>query len=217
VWWLSKEDYPKADVRRVLVPYSARMLKLIEDPGRFYTPKGRPSGHDVSHRFADVNGGAIPPNLLEIANTESNSPYLRLCKLGSIGGHPARFPEKLPAFFITLLTDPGDLVLDFFAGSNTTGAAAETAGRRWLAFDSSKEYLAASAFRFCAELSDARAVAFYNEIVEAPSRGTRVPQPQQRLAFSLGSETTSSDPARPRRSRRRRETSSTPIAPRPSR
>ncbi len=73
VWWLSKSDYPKADVRRVLVPYSDRMLRLLEDAQRFYTPMKRPSGHDISYRFAHSNGGAIPPNLLQIPNTESNS------------------------------------------------------------------------------------------------------------------------------------------------
>jgi site-specific DNA-methyltransferase (cytosine-N4-specific) len=62
--------------------------------------------------------------------------------------HPARFPAKLPEFFIRLLTEPNDLVVDIFAGSNTTGAVAEMERRRWLAFDVSLEYLAASAFRF---------------------------------------------------------------------
>lgn len=148
IWWLSKTDEPKADVRRVLAPYSARMLKLLDDPARFYTPKKRPSGHDIGDRFKGNNGGAIPPNLLEISNTESNSSYLRLCKLAGVAGHPARFPERLPAFFVRFLTEAGDLVLDFFAGSNTTGAAAEAAGRRWMAFEESREYLAASVFRF---------------------------------------------------------------------
>jgi site-specific DNA-methyltransferase (cytosine-N4-specific) len=62
--------------------------------------------------------------------------------------HPARFPAKLPEFFIRFLTDEDDLVVDIFAGSNTTGAVAEVERRRWLAFDLSLEYLAASSFRF---------------------------------------------------------------------
>jgi len=148
VWWLSKEDNPKADVTRVLVPYSDRMKKLQSDPGRYYTPKLRPSGHDIGHSFANDNGGAIPSNLLQIANTESNSQYIQYCRAVEAPVHPARFPQKLPAFFIDFLTEPGDLVLDIFAGSNTTGAAAEAAGRRWAAFEQSRTYLAASAFRF---------------------------------------------------------------------
>ncbi len=148
LWWLSKSDFPKADVRRVLVPYSDRMKKLHENPAAYYAPKARPSGHDIGKGFARDNGGAIPSNLLQIANSESNSSYLRLCKALNIAAHPARFPQKLPAFFIDFLTEPGDTVLDIFAGSNTTGAAAETAGRRWIAFEQEREYVAASALRF---------------------------------------------------------------------
>jgi DNA modification methylase len=62
--------------------------------------------------------------------------------------HPARFPAALPSFFIKLLTDSNDVVIDPFAGSNTCGAVAEELGRRWLAFDAVEEYLHASRFRF---------------------------------------------------------------------
>lgn len=184
VWWLSKGDFPKADVRRVLVPYSARMLKLLEDPESFYTPKKRPSGHDIGSRFSDDNGGAIPSNLLEIPNTESNSLYLRLCKLAGVAGHPARFPERLPAFFINFLTDSGDLVLDFFAGSNTTGAAAESAERRWLSFDLSREYLAASVFRFAADhMTESEAIKLFEQLVAAPTAGAQLRRLQRSLVL----------------------------------
>lgn len=148
VWWLSKTAFPKADISKVLVPYSERMKKLIKNSENYYTPKKRPSGHDISAKFGNDNGGAIPSNLLQIPNSESNSKYLVMCKEAGIKAHPARFPEKLPAFFIDFLTDPGDIVLDIFAGSNTTGHAAEKAKRKWLAFDKSLEYTAASIFRF---------------------------------------------------------------------
>jgi len=148
VWWFSKTEWPKADVSRVLAEYSDRMKKLLEDPEAFYSPKKRPSGHDISKGFGKDNGGSIPSNLLQIPNSESNGQYLRGCKALDLQGHPARFPAKLPEFFIRFLSDPGDLVVDIFAGSNTAGAVAEGEGRRWLAFDLELEYLAASAFRF---------------------------------------------------------------------
>ncbi|MEO6892973.1 MAG: site-specific DNA-methyltransferase, partial [Ktedonobacteraceae bacterium] len=148
VWWLSKTDYPKADVKRVLVPYSERMKKLHRNPDKYYKPKVRPSGHDIGTGFAIDNGGAIPSNLLQIPNTDSSSQYLRLCKELDLESHPARFPLKLPKFFIDFLTEPGDVVLDIFAGSNTTGLAAEVSQCRWLAFEQAHEYLALSAFRF---------------------------------------------------------------------
>lgn len=148
VWWFSKTEFPKADVRKVLAPYSDRMKKLIEDPENFYTPKKRPSGHDISASFGKDNGGAIPSNLLSIPNTESNSIYLRLCKKMGFERHPARFPSELPAFFIKMLTDEGDVVLDIFGGSNTTGFAAEAINRNWMTFEISHEYLISSIFRF---------------------------------------------------------------------
>ncbi|MBD1899880.1 site-specific DNA-methyltransferase [Trichocoleus sp. DQ-A3] len=169
VWWLSKTDYPKANVSNVLVPYSERMKKLHENPEKYYKPKARPSGHDIGSGFATNNGGAIPSNLLQIPNSESNSRYIQLCKAVGIAAHPARFPQKLPRFFINFLTDPGDTVLDIFAGSNTTGAAAEALRRRWIAFEQNPSYLAASAFRFLEDNQSIEAAsALFKKLVAKP-------------------------------------------------
>jgi DNA modification methylase len=148
VWWFGKSAWPKADVGRVLAPYSDRMKQLLKDPDAFYSPKLRPSGHDIGKGFGKDNGGSIPSNLLQLPNSESNGKYLDGCRLIGEKQHPARFPAKLPEFFINMLTDPGDLVLDIFAGSNTTGQVAQAQGRRWLSFELSREYVGASAFRF---------------------------------------------------------------------
>lgn len=148
VWWFSKTEWPKADITKVLAPYSDRMKKLLADPEAYYSPAVRPSGHDIGKGFSKDNGGAIPPNLLQFPNSESNGQYLGGCKTVGVKGHPARFPAKLPEFFIRMLTEPNDIVLDIFAGSNTTGHVAEAEGRAWLGFDLSREYVAASAFRF---------------------------------------------------------------------
>ncbi len=148
VWWFSKTDQPKADVRNVLVPYSERMKTLLKDPKKFYTPKERPSGHDIGFSFARNNQGAIPPNLLQIANTESNSFYLQVCGALNRKSHPARFPRALPEFFIKFLTDENSIVVDIFSGSNTTGEAAERLGRQWLSIERRRDYAALSAVRF---------------------------------------------------------------------
>ena len=124
------------------------MKKLLSDPDKSYKPKVRPDGHDIGKAFAKDNGDAIPSNLLQISNTESNGQYMDGCKAVSVKQHPARFPAKLPEFFIRFLTDPGDLVVDIFAGSNITSQVAEVENRLWLAFEEQPDYLAASAFRF---------------------------------------------------------------------
>lgn len=164
VWWMSKTPWPKANVSNVLAPYSDRMKKLMEDPDKFYKPKLRPSGHDIGKGFAKDNGGAIPPNLLSFPNTESNGRYVAGCKAVGQKAHPARFPGKLPEFFVKFLTEPDDLVLDIFAGSNTTGEVAEKLGRRWMTFEELPEYVAASAFRFAPEGEDLQSV--YDRIIE---------------------------------------------------
>lgn len=148
IWWFSKTEFPKANVSNVLTEYSDRMKKLLEDPDKFYDPKKRPSGHDIGKSFGKNNNGAIPSNLLQIPNSESNGAYMTGCKHVGIKSHPARFPAKLPEFFIKFLTDPEDIVVDIFGGSNTTGFAAEKIQRNWYTFDLEIEYVAASAFRF---------------------------------------------------------------------
>lgn len=164
VWWFSKTTQPKSDVRNVLVPYTDRMKKLFEKPENFYTVGAeRPSGHVMGNSWANNNGGSIPPNLLQISNSESNSQYLRYCKALGIKGHPARFPSKLPEFFIKMLTDEGDFVVDIFSGSNTTGCVAESLGRRWLSVDLDNEFVANSVFRFSD--SEKVASAYYNAII----------------------------------------------------
>ncbi len=145
VWWLSPTPWPKASNKRVLQPYSESMKVLLE---KGYKPKLRPSGHDISDKFGVDNGAAIPPNLLAIAHTESNSPYIRYCIEKGIKPHPARFPVDLPGFFIRMLTDADDLVVDPFAGSCVTGEAAEKSSRRWICCDLVPEYIEGALGRF---------------------------------------------------------------------
>lgn len=145
VWWLSKTQFPKANNKRILAPYSESMKTLLIQG---YSAKRRPSGHDISTKFSVDHGGAIPPNLLAIANTESNGAYQDFCRRNGIQIHPARFPSVLPEYFIRFLTDPGDIVLDPFAGSCVTGVVAESLGRRWACVELSSEYIRGGVGRF---------------------------------------------------------------------
>ena len=166
VWWLCKSPYCKSDIKKVLAPYSSRMKKLIANPEEFVKEEGvvRPSGHILGKSsWSKDNGGAIPSNLLQISNSESNSQYLRMCKSLGIKGHPARFPQGLPEFFIKFLADENDLVIDIFGGSNTTGQVAEKLNRKWLSFELSQEYVATSVFRFTNDVTTSKDS--YNKIM----------------------------------------------------
>jgi len=145
VWWLSKTPWPRASNRRVLQPYSESMKSLLSNG---YKAKLRPSGHDISEKFSIDNGAAIPPNLIAIPNTESNSSYMRYCKENEIKAHPARFPAALPEYFIRMVTDPEDTVLDPFGGSCITGEVAERLGRKWICAELVESYLQGAKGRF---------------------------------------------------------------------
>jgi site-specific DNA-methyltransferase (cytosine-N4-specific) len=163
VWWLAPSPHPKADNRRVLTEYSPSMRRLLKR-GTFNSGR-RPSQHQISDRsFLADNGGAIPPNVLvpsedsatdpftvlPIANTASRDPYNRACRERGVPRHPAVMPEALVRFFVEFLTDAGDLVLDPFAGSNTTGGVAEQLGREWIGIEADPGYAEASRVRFAA-------------------------------------------------------------------
>jgi site-specific DNA-methyltransferase (cytosine-N4-specific) len=172
IWWLSKTPWPKASNRRVLIPYSDSMKSLLKNG---YKAQMRPSGHDISTKFTVNNDAAIPPNFLAVANTESNSYYLRYCKEKGLPQHPARFPSDIPEFFIRMLTDPGDLVMDPFAGSCVTGEVAERLRRKWICCDTVEDYLAGALARFNRD----KAVLFPDLPENKPSKETyyRVPNP----------------------------------------
>jgi site-specific DNA-methyltransferase (cytosine-N4-specific) len=163
VWWFSKTPWPKASNGRVLKEYSADMIRLSR---RGVRAAIRPSGHVIRDSFDKIEaGGAIPSNVVEdglaeerdapivdamlkFGNNAANDEYARRSKELGLKMHPARFPASLPEFFIKLLTEPGDVVIDPFAGSNTTGVVAESLKRKWIAMEQVPEYLETSKVRF---------------------------------------------------------------------
>lgn len=147
LWWMAPSRKPKANNRNVLVPYSDSMRKLLET-GQYNSGK-RPSEHHIGETsFNTDNGGAIPSNVLVVSNTSSNDSYQDYCRRNGFSTHPARMPKELPNFFIKFLTEPGDIVFDPFAGSNTTGAVAEILQRRWVSVEQDIDYVEGSKGRF---------------------------------------------------------------------
>ncbi|QYJ15602.1 Modification methylase PvuII [Rubrobacter xylanophilus DSM 9941] len=163
LWWMAKTDFPKADNRKVPRPYSDSMKALLKR--RKYNAGKRPSQHGISENsFLTDHGGSIALNLFELepmdedrevrlpnafsaSHTISNDFFFRMCRERGITPHPARMPVGLASFFIEFLTDPGDLVLDPFAGSNTTGFAAEALRRRWTSIEIKEDYAEQSRIR----------------------------------------------------------------------
>ena len=158
VWWFSKSPHPKANNRNVLAPYSEHMQRLLKT-GK-YNSGIRPSGWNISSIWARDNGGSIPPNfesddaltylynVLVVSNTASNDGLRKSVRQAGGSAHPAMFPSALPEFFIRMLTDEGDSVLDPFAGSNTTGWVADSLRRRWISIEIKQDYVENSRFRW---------------------------------------------------------------------
>ena len=159
VWWMSKTAHPKADNRKILLPYSKAMQDLLKRGT--YNSGVRPSEHSIGGRsFLRNNGGAIPAscltaaevdhfgNMIVSANTKSCDPYLEYCRRNGVKPHPARMQEGLAKFFISFLTNEGDMVYDPFAGSNTTGYCCEVLVRKWLSTEVNYENMHSSMARF---------------------------------------------------------------------
>lgn len=147
IWWFSKSEHPKANNRNVLLPYTESMKRLIKR--KKYNHGIRPSGHVISEKgFLGDKGGSIPRSVLSYSNTGSDKEYREWCERKGIDKHPARMPIDLADFFIKLLTDRNDLVLDPFGGSCTTGKSAEGLGRRWICVEAKREYLYGAKGRF---------------------------------------------------------------------
>ena len=147
LWWMAPNKTPKANNKRVLQEYSQSMKDLLRKGS--YNAGKRPSEHNIGEAsFLKNNGGAIPSNVLTYANTLSSDTYQAYCRKKKLQLHPARMPIDLAKFFIKFLTEPGDIVLDPFGGSNTTGAAAENLRRYWISIEASKDYIDGSRGRF---------------------------------------------------------------------
>lgn len=165
VWWIAKNDFPKADNSKVLRPYSKSMINLLKK--QKYNAGKRPSEHNISESgFLKDNGGSIahnffemekvdenrevrlPHSVLSFSNTISNDFFLKTCREKNIIPHPARMSGGLVNFFIEFLTDENDIVLDPFSGSNTSGYCAEKLNRNWISFEIMESYINQGIIRF---------------------------------------------------------------------
>ena len=89
-------------------------------------------------------------------------------------------------FFVKMLTDPGDLVLDPFGGSNSTGAMAEELERKWIAIEPNREYVAGSMGRF-PQFAGVSPIRRRNRMFFSPSLNSRAGSaPSRRCRSSAG-------------------------------
>lgn len=150
----SKTPRPSWDInrmdRRDYAPRSAAALRADAARGK----SKRPAGYDLNEAaFRRDEHGPLPGNLIIATGAHGADDYSRKCRAAGIAPHPARFPDAVPRQVIQLTSEPGDIVYDPMAGSNTTGKIAADLGRRWIASEPMLEYARSSALRFGQEIS----------------------------------------------------------------
>ncbi|MCS6850958.1 MAG: site-specific DNA-methyltransferase [Gemmataceae bacterium] len=97
------------------------------------------------------------------------------------GWHGCQMPEQLLGRIIRACSDPGDVVLDPFAGSGTTLAVAKKLGRRYLGFELSPNYAARVRERL-AQCREGQPLEGAEEPTRSAPPTPRRPGPTQRLA-----------------------------------
>lgn len=111
----------------VLVKSESKWLeseKRRKNKGEHNTNNG--SGMNMSTRYA--SDMVRPSNVITLASSSENI------------GHPAVFPIGLPKFFIKLMTDENDVVMDVFGGSGTTALASITTNRKYILIEKELSY-----------------------------------------------------------------------------
>ena len=131
ITWAKRASMPEPQNSRV-----SRNLEYVLHLTKQRTPKfAREPYHTTDPRYGGRNNGWESEKLSDVwvLNTSAGG-----------NGHGAQFPTALPGRCIALTTEPGDLVLDPFVGSGTSGVAALHHRCRFLGFDTSQTYLAAA-------------------------------------------------------------------------
>jgi len=110
-----------------------RTRELLAD-NRLWFGKDGDNPPRIKIFLTEVQEGIVPdtwwPHDFAGSNQDSKKEMLDLFPGGEPFATPK--PEKLLQRVLTIATNPGDLVLDSFAGSGTTGAVAHKMGRRWI-------------------------------------------------------------------------------------
>ena len=145
VWWFTKNSRFNYGRKNALSPYISKVMRTIE---RRKYAELRSVEYNADGPVLRDYRYSVLIKFLTVGDRESDRRYVEACRNHNVKAHPARYPLRLPEFFIKYLTERGDVVLDPFAGSNTTGEAAEGIGRLWIAFEINSEYLDGSMFRF---------------------------------------------------------------------
>lgn len=153
ILWLTNDErrvIERVDNRRVLEPHTERHQRFVDGGGiKRYATFGDGAYRHRPGGFSRQTAGRLPRNILKRGNRCADTERYRAdAQRLDLPVHGAMMPMSIPEFFIQLLTEPGQLVLDHFGGTVKTGMAAEKLQRRWLCIEIMLDYIRAAAERF---------------------------------------------------------------------
>lgn len=132
--------------------YTPDKLTQLDDAGDIYWS---PTGNPRRKVYCDPSKG-VPIQDIWLNYRDSINQQMKTT------GYPTEKNADMLRMIVNASSNPGDLVMDVFAGSGTTLSAAEECGRRWIGADNSEESLLAIMRRFHSGLQD------YGDYVNKP-------------------------------------------------
>lgn len=146
LWFTNDAMHVKSDNRRVLQPHSEQHLKLLAAGGEQRVTNYGDGAYQLRHgSYGAKTEGAIARNTFQFGNACADTRFChKIARESGMPLHGASSPTRLASFLIEFLSEPGDLVVEPFAGLFKTPIAAERLGRRWLATEKIMEWLAIS-------------------------------------------------------------------------
>lgn len=151
IYWFTNDPMNlRSDNRRVLLEHTQRHQALMAAGGEARSAVYGDGAHRIRPgSFGSVTEGRIPRNVIEAGHSCADTRRYRqdATRLG-LPVHGAMMPLKVAEFLVRFLTAEGELVVDPFGGTCTTGMAAERQGRRWLVVEKMLAYLRGAADRF---------------------------------------------------------------------
>lgn len=139
--WFSKSPDWKINIDAIRVPYKETSINKYKTSE--YHPRANGLGYVTKTKWIEPNPlGALPKNVIygSVATNDT--------------GHQAVQPEYLAEKYIKAVTNEGDLVVDPWLGTGTTGKVAVRLGRLFVGFDIVKEYVNIARQRISAEIND---------------------------------------------------------------
>lgn len=150
LWLTNNPARVRSDNRRVLEAHNARHAQLLAAGGEQRTAQYGDGAYRLRPgSFGAKTAGRIPKNVYirghACADTRA---YRGHAAREDLMTHGAVFPTDLPGFFIDLLTEPDELVVDLFGGTARSGLAAQRRARRWLVIERVLDYMAGARHLF---------------------------------------------------------------------